>query len=286
MITKTSKCSQNILQSATDLLRSNPDFAKRNFGSPDGAEIARTLAASDKWHVEVDDRGPLAVFRIETYGSKATISELYLKDDDAVVAPILSKDLHGMGLSEIAFRISPSNEQAFAAVGFKRRDVYLRFSRAPAEIKMMPMLPLTNVTQKEIPVLSRVMFDAYANTGDGFSDAETAEKSLRTIVSGLAGRYLSNASFASGALPNLVSACLITEYSPSEARITQVFTHPLYRARGLATVEIASGLSRLLGAGVQRVIVWNKESNGVVTRLLTKMEFKEDERVTEMTSSV
>jgi hypothetical protein len=261
---------------------------KRNFDSANEAEIARILASSDSWHVEVDDRAALALFRLETYGSKATISELCVKDNDAItaVAPTLRKDLHGMGLSEIALRVLPSTEQAFGAAGFRRRDVYLRFSRERAEIKMMPILPLMNVAQKELPILSQLMFDAYAKTGNGVSDVEAAEKSLRNIISGVAGMYLSNASFASGALPNLVSACLFTEYSPGQARITQMFTHPLYRARGLATIEIASGMSRLLGTGIRRVIAWNREGNRVVTRLLTKLEFKEDERATEMTASV
>jgi GNAT superfamily N-acetyltransferase len=240
------------------------------------------------WQVAMDNDVPLALFRIEANGSKATISELCLEHHDAVVpvASILRKGLSETGISEISLRVSPSREQALAGIGFQRRDTCLRFSRVPEEVKMMPILPLMNATQKEVPILSQLLFDAYARAGNGFTDVGAAERYLRNMMSGGGGRYLTNASFASGALTNLVSACLITEYSPGEARITQMFTHPLYRARGLTTAEIASGMRWLLGAGCRRLIVWNSEGNAVVTRLLKKMGFNEDERVREMVSSV
>jgi hypothetical protein len=40
----------------------------------------------------------------------------------------------------------------------------------PAEIKMI--LPLMNVAQKELPILSQLMFDAYTKPTNGFSDVE------------------------------------------------------------------------------------------------------------------
>jgi GNAT superfamily N-acetyltransferase len=172
------------------------------------------------------------------------------------------------------------------ASGLEKRASYVKFTRVPAETKMMPILPLVNATQKEIPMLAGLMYDAYAKTDHVFSDIQSAEKTLLSIMSGVQGRYLSEASFASGATQNLVSACLLTLDSPGQANIAQLFTHPLYRARGLATTEIAMAMNRLVEFGIGNLTVWNRESDDVVRRLLTKMDFKNVGKVVEMVATI
>ncbi len=85
-----------------------------------------------------------------------------------------------------------------------------------------------------------------------------------------------------------MSACLVTRVSPAEANVSQLFTHPLYRARGLATTEIASAMNSLVkeGKGVTRLTVWSPEANEVMKRLLDKMGFAQDRRLVEMTSRI
>jgi predicted GNAT family acetyltransferase len=67
-----------------------------------------------------------------------------------------------------------------------------------------------------------------------------------------------------------------------------VFTHPLYRARGLATAEISSAMNRLVneGKGVSRLTVLKPETNDVVKRLLDKMGFAQDRKLVEMSSRI
>jgi predicted GNAT family acetyltransferase len=150
---------------------------------------------------------------------------------------------------------------------------------------MMPLLPLTNATQKDLTILSQLMYTSYVKMDGGFPDTQSAETMLRAIMSGVNGQYLQDASFASGASPNLVSACLLTLDTPDEAKIQQLFTHPLYRARGLATTEIAAAMNRLSGSGIRSLTAWSREDNGVVTRLLTKLGFGQERTAVEMLAS-
>jgi predicted GNAT family acetyltransferase len=138
---------------------------------------------------------------------------------------------------------------------------------------------------KQLSVLSQLMYDAYGKTDSRFPDTESTEETVRNIMSGGHGRYLSDASFCSGAVPSVVSACLLVERMSGDAEIMQVFTHPLYRARGLATTEITVAMNQLAKSGFTRVTMWIRESNDVVKRLLSKMDFVITQRVVEMESS-
>ncbi len=141
-----------------------------------------------------------------------------------------------------------------------------------------------NPTDKEIPTLSNLMYEAYPK--GAYSDAQSTENVIRNVMSGKLGDYVSGASFASGAFPNLVSACLVTRVSPVEANVAQVFTHPLYRAAGLATTEIASAMNRLVkeGKGVTKLTVWSPATNEVMKRLLDKMGFVKDRELVQLTA--
>jgi GNAT superfamily N-acetyltransferase len=288
MITKASKCPTDVLERVSNFVYKNGDFAKENFSRcRNPIEVNKTLASSDSWYVLLANR-PTALFKLEISEPIANISQICVNSDDSLEAVVssLRRDLRNMRITSLTVRVPPNDMESLSVSGFEKRVSYVKFSRVPAESKMMPILPLVNATQKELPILSRLMYDSYAKADHVFSDIQSAEKSLRSIMSGVKGQYLSDASFASGAFQNLVSACLLTVDSPGQAKIAQLFTHPLYRARGLATTEIAVAMNRLVASGIGNLIVWNRESDDVVRRLLTKMGFKGDSRVFEIVAGI
>jgi GNAT superfamily N-acetyltransferase len=287
MIRNSSKCPTDVLERVSNLVFKNRDFARENFslcGNP--FEINRVLASSDSWYVLVDNR-PTALFRLEISHPIARISQICVNSDESLerVMSSMRRDLRNMRINSVTVRVPPDDMESLNASGFEKQDSYVRFSRVPAVTEMMTILPLVNVTRKELPLLARLMYDAYAKTNHSFSDIQSAQKSLQFIMSGSRGEYLSDASYASGAFQNLVSACLLTAGLPGQAEIAQLFTHPLYRARGLATVEIAVALNRLYESGIRRLIVWNREGDEVVRRLPTKLGFGEDRKVVEMAAN-
>jgi len=288
MITKASKCQPEILEETAAIIRRNEDYSTANFAHcKTQMEVAKELKSSDSWCVLIDTR-PTALFRLETFDSEARISEICLNSDTSLekILSDIRQDLAKMRIAQVAVRTSSGDAQMLAAVGFEMDDSYVRFSRVPTESKMMPILPLLNATQKEVPILSRMMCDAYKKTDPTIGDSQSAERMLRSIMFGSQGRYLAEASFSSGAFPNLVSACLLTANSAAEARIAQLFTHPLYRARGLATTAIAIGMNRLASSGVVRLVGWSRENNDVLRRLLTKMGFNADRKLVEMVARI
>lgn len=278
------------MQNVSNFVYERENFRKASLphcNSP--REVNDALAASDSWFVLAEGQrmaklAIIAVFKLETFGRTATVSEICVNSDNSFDAAIsgLRSELREMRISKLALRVAPAEVERYAASGFEQGDPYLRFSRAPAKSNMMPILPLMNATQNELPILSQLMYAAYAKTDNSFSDIHSAEALLRAIISGARGRYLSNASFASGALPNLVSACLLTVDLPGEAEIAQLFTHSLYRARGLATTEITAAMNQLAASGMGSLSAWNREGNDAVRRLLTKMGFRQDRAVVEM----
>jgi ribosomal protein S18 acetylase RimI-like enzyme len=287
MIMKTSKCSKELLRRAADYAFNTSDFKIDNFDfCTNPAEITKALASSDSWYVHAMNH-QTALFKLETSEETATISDICPGDETIeTILPNLREELRKLGLSTIALRVAVNSAKSLEASGFDQQTPYVRFSRAPSESKMMPILPLMNATEKGVPLLARLMFDSYAKTDYGFSGIQAAEKSIRKIMSGTLGKYLEHASFVSGTQRNLVSACLVTADSLREAKIKELFTHPLYRARGLATTEIAFAMNSLAEEGVRKLIVWSRESNAIVTRLLAKLGFKEDREVVEVSGPV
>jgi hypothetical protein len=288
MLTKASKCSDNIIKGAANLIYEDKEFLTENFAFCNNpTEVSKALTASDSWFVFGSNQ-PSAVFELQTLDSAAVISRIFVdpsQTSDRLTAGFLG-ELREMKITKVTIRARPSDAERFSSGGFDRGLTYHRFSRSPEETDMMPILPLIKATRKELPTLSRLMYDSYAKTDQSFSDVQSAERSLRAVMSGSRGRYASDASFASGALPNLVSACILILESAKEARVEQLFTHPLYRARGLATTEIGAAMNSLVAAGVKSLNIWNRDGNDVVRRLLLKMGFKKDRTIIEMTSRV
>jgi predicted GNAT family acetyltransferase len=127
------------------------------------------------------------------------------------------------------------------------------------------------------------LYEAYKGSlAKRFSSIEMAESSLRQTMQGEHGAYLADASFVSGALPNIVSACLITLDEANVANVTELFTHPLYRARGLATTELAAGMIWLIKNKVERLRAEIQSSDDVSRRLFGKIGLKEDGQLVEL----
>jgi predicted GNAT family acetyltransferase len=108
------------------------------------------------------------------------------------------------------------------------------------------------------------------------------ERTLRDIISGAQGTFLAESSFISKASDKVVSACLVTASGTGIANVVELFTHPLYRARGLATTEIAMSMNRLRKAHFSTLRVLVKEEDGVARRLFEKLGFKKDLRLVQM----
>jgi hypothetical protein len=186
MITKSSKCPTNVLDRVSNFVFKNGDFARENFGLCENPfEINRALASSDSWYVLVDNR-PTAVFKLEISHPIARISQVCVNSDDSLerVMSSLRRDLRNMRITSVTVKVPLNNMESLNASGFEKQDSYVRFSRVPAVTRMMPILPLVNVTRKELPLLTRLMYDAYAKTNHSFSDIQSAQKSLQFIMSG------------------------------------------------------------------------------------------------------
>ena len=287
MIEQARKCPTDVRQRVADIVYKNADFRGENFPlCTNLIDVSKALACSDSWYVLVADR-PIALFNLERSESRAKVSRICATDDSPVdtVISCLRQDLRKMGITDLIARVESSDLESLTAAGFEKGESYVRFSRVAEETKMMPILPLANATQKELPALSRLMYDAYAKEHGAFSDIQSAESSLRTLMSGKKS-YLSEASFTSGTSRNLVSACLVTLNSTGQANIAQLFTHPLYRARGLATTEIGATMNWLVRSSIPNLVAWPRESNDVVKRLLLKMGFREDRRAVELAARI
>ena len=228
MIIRVEKCSSDTLQSLTRFVCQDRELMEQESPHSTTTEVSRALGSmGNSWYVLTSER-PIALFKAEISGSTANVSRLCQDDStplESVIAYLL-EDLRRMKITKLHVSVPLNQMDLFLAKGFEKDAVLVRFSRVPVETKMMPILPLMNPTEKEIPILSQLMYEAYRKTKDAYSDAKSTESVVRNIMSGGVGDYISSASFASGAFPNLVSACLLTRVSPAEANVSQVFTHP------------------------------------------------------------
>jgi ribosomal protein S18 acetylase RimI-like enzyme len=289
MITKLSKCPQEVRQSVAKFAYENREFSEKVFpNSANARELSKVLAlAENSWYALLSDH-PIALFKLDLSEPTAKASQICLNRTDSFESVLsnLREDLQKMKIANFDINISLEHAEFLATKGFENRGVLIRLSGAPTETNMMPILPLTNPNEKEIPSLSKLMYESYGKSQTAFPDVHATEKLLRNTISGAYGKYLPKASFVSGALPNLVSACLMTLTSHNEANITQLFTHPLYRARGLATTEVAAAMNRLVKDRIERLTVWTRENNDVAKRLFAKMGFKEDTKLVEMAGRI
>ncbi|HUK28344.1 MAG TPA: GNAT family N-acetyltransferase [Candidatus Acidoferrales bacterium] len=289
MITKTSKLSEQELKHATEIILQYPTFAK-NIRPSTNEEIARLFKdPKNSWYTLTADDA-IAVFKLTLRQKLASVDHFCVPSDQAEpytkLISTLHKDLQRIGAARIKINVPKNMAEAFVIDGFKQTNEFLEFSGQPIETRMMPILRLTNPTQREAHEISKLLFEAYsAKPVNRFPTPESAELALQEIMEGKQGRYLTDASFVSGATPNIVSACLITLGEGNVAKVTELFTHPLYRARGLATTELAAAMNWLIKNKVEALEAVVENSNVVVRRLFTKVGLKEVNQLVELVSA-
>ena len=119
-----------------------------------------------------------------------------------------------------------------------------------------------------------MLYEAYLGSNK-YPDAAAAEKRLRSLIFEKIRDHKQD-SFMSKAGDKIVSACLIERILG--ARVSGPFTHPLYRARGLATTELVACMNSLAFAKVPLLRISAAEENEVLLRLLSKLGFAEEFR--------
>ena len=75
---------------------------------------------------------------------------------------------------------------------------------------------------------------------------------------------------------------MVTSGESGSATVAYLFTHPLYRARGLATTEIVMGMNSLMKRGVSNLNVWVVDVDLVSRRLFGKLGFSEGRKLNQM----
>lgn len=290
MITKVAKTSSQVLEQVAGFVLENPAYLKQTFPHCSSKDelVAELKKSTEQWCVLVTDR-PAALFTLHFLGMNA-ILDGFCPANQALtegIASALRSDVGKMKAESLMLNVPEELSEPLARTGFEKKRILIRLSGPVVETKLMPILPLSNLSEKDIPVLAKLMHESYSKSPEmDLPSASSAEKLLRDIMAGLHGTYLADASFNSGSLQNVVSACFVTLKSPKEANVAQLFTHPLYRARGLATTEVATSMNKLLKRGIRTLMVWVTQNNDVAARLFTKLGFKEDRQLVEMAARI
>jgi predicted GNAT family acetyltransferase len=189
-------------------------------------------------------------------------------------------------VQEIEVNASEDFAEPLSRSGFEKRNTLLRFGGSVVQTNIMPILPLSNPTEHDIPALAKLMQESYARKKEKLVADPSIERKLHDIMTGIKAAFLPESSFISKATDKIVSACLITSTGTRTANIEELFTHPLYRARGLATTEIAMGMNRLQRKQITALSVWLEETDEVARRLFEKLGFKKDLRIVQMSMRV
>jgi RimJ/RimL family protein N-acetyltransferase len=288
MISRISKLSREALDQIGQLALQNSFLLDDWIPKHSNVEqVVKVLTDTEKpWSVLSAD-GPLAIFKLGVHEKHANLQGFCPINESAEslqsTISTLRNDIFEMGATQIRVEVSNNIMEPFVMNGFEKESDLVRFSGRPIVMKMMPLLRLSNATDTEIHDLSKLLYQAYEGSKEKkFSSVDTAESSLRKIMRGEQGRYVSDASFVSGVLPNIVSACLITLDGANGAKVAELFTHPLYRARGLATTELAAGMNWLVKNNVDVLTAWIRSSNDVARRLFAKIGLKEDKQLVEL----
>lgn len=293
MISSTPKTNPKIVDSVAELVFQNKSYLSELF--PDcksPAEVTTILRTSlSSWSVLVASI-PVAIFRLQTSGHEGDISGFSLLGENnfQTVIPLLLKDLGEMGIRTVKLEVPEEQSDLFVNFGFQNDGTELRFSGSISETTFMPILPLTNPTQRNLPALASLLYDSYAKSpmANRYVNQSAAEKYLQYILSGMKGSFLAEASFISTTPVRweVVSACLITLRSTFEAVVSQIFTHPLYRARGLATQEVQSAMNCLTKHGIRTLSASIPENHEVMRRLLMKLGMRQDQRIVRVSTLI
>jgi len=242
--------------------------------------------AGPEWKIFASDDavGLLYVFLLDQVAVVERLYLSHLKDPTPLISDLQTM-IQRAKINTLFLRSAVDQVSSFEGLGLTDGTHLIRLSGKVIETKMMPILPLAKPDTKDISGLSSLLYLANAKSKSGiFLTQADAEKRLQGVLSGLHGEFLPDASFTSG-MPggNIVSACLVTKRDTHAAEVVELFTHPLYRARGLATVEISKAMNRLAARGFSDLRVWVSEENEIAKRLFTKLGFEPDRRMAQLT---
>lgn len=280
---KLSKISAETLDYVSEFVFTNKPFMNQVFPQCANKNSLREalIKSGDRWGVLISDR-PVALLAIRTPGTTAIVERFCPATPDVIptATSALREHFSRLKAAELEMNVSEDLAESLAKNGFERRSALVRLSANVVETKTMPILPLSNPTRKDIPALVKLMLESYAKSNEErYSEPAEVERALRDIMAEARGPFLPDSSFISKAADKIVSACFVTLTGTGTADITELFTHPLYRARGLATTEIALSMNRLLKRKIPTLSVWLSETNDVAKRLFSKLNFKEDSRI-------
>jgi len=290
MITRIAKASSDLLAQAADLIFENGAYLKENFPQcSNKTEVQSELKGSpEEWNLLLTDR-LAALFTLRLVDTGAEVHKFLpstLVSFDSLV-PSLQNDLKRMKISFLTLHVAEDMSEALVKNGLEKRRTLVKLQGPITETKLMPILPLNSPNLRDLPILAKLMYDSYEKSSEPkLSSVASAERLLSGIMNGTHGPYVAEASLTSGATQNTVSACFITLRTPQEAHVTQLFTHPLYRARGLATTEVATAMNKLVKRGVQNLTVWLGEGNEIAGRLFAKLGFKPQQKLVELVTRI
>lgn len=287
MITRTKKASRDQLTKIAEIVQRNVAFAKQAFPECSTRDqLQAELKNSPKeWNALFISGEPVALFTLHHSGRTAMLDNLLVASitDDAPVASALRTEFKATKVESLTLQVPEHLAIELVSNGFEKLRSLIRLTGPVVVTKLMPILPLNNPTARDLPLLAKLMYDSYEKGLEPkLPTIAFAEATLRQIFAGSYGAYVPEASFMSGAPQNVVSACFVTLRSREEGQIAELCTHPLYRARGLATIEIVMSMNSLTKLGVRRLSVFVGERNDVALRMFAKLGFNQDQGLVEM----
>ncbi len=277
MITRVDKASSEILDQIANLVLADESYRLESFPtSVDKASLLATFRKLDpQWTILIHEQ-TLALFVLSEIHGHGSIDHLCLRTPETITtfASELSKELEKTPITDISLTTNANLAERLVVQGFMKKRSVINFLKQISETQFMPILPLINPKSKDLPILAKLMYEAYAKGRiPKYASSEEAAKRLREIMSNRG--YLAECSFVGGSGGNFVSACFVTSLSDGTANISELFTHPLYRARGLATSEVAMAMNRLAKRNYSKLNVWVDDDNDIACRLFSKVGFEQ-----------
>ncbi len=290
MINRATKAPPSVLSRIADTVLGDVTYLNENFSQSIHKEklVGELKQSEEPWNILSIDE-PAALFRLYLTNTVAAVDKFLPSPALPLEAIVngLKQSLERMKVESLVFQAPERMVEGLSKNGFQKLRILVRLSGPVVETNRMPILPLNSPDEKDVPALAKLMVESYAKSlAKNPLNVGSSENDLRRIMTGARGPYVEEASLMSGTTQNLVSACLVTLSSPREAEVTQLFTHPLYRARGLATTEIATSMNRLAKRDVQTLTVWIDEANEVARRLFGKLGLREDRKLVEMRTGI
>jgi len=280
MITRVGKASSELLDQVAALILTDDDYRGEVFSTSTDKTtlIAALRKLGPEWTILTQDQ-TLAVFTLTETEGHGVVDHLCLSLPEgipSIISELTSRLEKTPHITTISITTRDTLAEGLLSQGFGEKTTRTNFSCHISETQFMPILPLMNPGSKDIPIFAKLMYEAYAkNKISKYANADAAATRLQQLTQNREGQFLPDCSFVSGLGSNYVSACFITSSSPGTATISELFTHPLYRARGLATSEIATARNRLAKRNYSTLNVWIDGTNDVACRLFTKIGFEE-----------